>query len=339
MITPPVHSLLNLNLNLSEENNIKKKQSLNSVKNGKILNTPTFQNNNISYNMNKSCNSFDFSKNTSSSHNSSEASSLMISNQRVSDEVNSTCPDIILEETEGDLLEGKKIVINPKGVANSPRMYGDGFVFFGEKYENDNQEIINDITININSGNNKSINSKIIKPSDHFFVIYFHLVNQSYYIRPYTNSTISFIIIKLDSSYKIHSKEYIVLSDYIFQVNIETDNSLVITKLPTKKSSTEAVYKYKIDYGPITIGRDKNCTISFPNNKSFSKVNTTVFYSKAKKGWVVNDGGEAPSTNGTWVMLRHSFELYDGCEFKTITNSKFKVSYSHKSIFKVSSGI
>ena len=338
MISPPVNSLLNINI--SEEDNIKKKPSLNSVKNGKVLNTPTFQNNNISYNMNKSCNSFDFSKNNSvSSHNSSEASSLMVSNQRVSDEINSACPDIILEETEGDLLEGKKVVINPKGLANSPRMYGDGFVFFGEKYENDNQEIINDITININSGNTKSINSKIIKTNEHFFVIYFHLVNQSYYIRPYTNSNISFIIIKLDSSYKVHSKEYIVLSDYIFQVSIDTDDTLIITKLPTKKSSTEAVYKYKIDYGPITIGRDKNCTISFPHNKSFSKVNTTLFYSKPKKGWIVNDGGDSPSTNGTWVMLRHSFELYDGCEFKTITNSKFKVSYSQKSIFKASSGI
>ena len=42
--------------------------------------------------------------------------------------------------------------------------------------------------------------SKIIKTNEHFFVIYFHLVNQSYYIRPYTNSNISFIIIKLDSS-------------------------------------------------------------------------------------------------------------------------------------------
>ena len=102
MISPPVNSLLNLNI--SEEDNIKKKPSLNSVKNGKVLNTPTFQNNNISYNMNKSCNSFDCSKNNSvSSHNSSEASSLMVSNQRVSDEINSACPDIILEEASEEL--------------------------------------------------------------------------------------------------------------------------------------------------------------------------------------------------------------------------------------------
>ena len=209
-------------------------------------------------------------------------------------------------------------------------MYGDGFVFFGEKYENEKQEIINDITINVNSGNNKSTNSKIIK-SEHFFVIYFNSMNQSYFIRPYTNN-INFIIIKIDSSYIVHNKEYIVLSDYLFLVNITVDNTLIISKVPTKKSSDEAVYKYKIDHGPITIGRDKNCSISFPHNKSFSKVNTTKFYSKAKKGWVINDGGEAPSTNGTWIMVRHSFELFNGCEFKTITNSKFKISYSNKCI-------
>ena len=319
---------------MNEEDIIKKKPSLNSMKNYKILNTPTFQKKNNSYNMNQS-NSFDC-LNPSSSQSSFESSTLMISNQRVSDEINSLFPDIILEETEGDLLEGKKIVISPKGVSNSPRMYGDGFVFFGEKYENEKQEIINDITININSGNNKSTNSKIIKSNEHFFVIYFNSMNQSYFIRPYNNN-INFIIIKLDSSYIVHNKEYIVLSDYIFQVNISVDNTLIISKVPTKKSSDEAVYKYKIDYGPITIGRDKNCTISFPHNKSFSKVNTTIFYSKAKNGWIINDGGEAPSTNGTWIMLRHSFELYNGCEFKTITNSKFKISYSNKCIFNGSS--
>ena len=67
------------------------------------------------------------------------------------------------------------------------------------------------------------------------------------------------------------------------------------------------------------------------SNKAFSKVNTTINYSKSKGGWIVNDGGESPSTNGTWIMLRHSFELNDGCEFKTITNSKFKIEFAQKS--------
>ena len=74
---------------MSEEDNIKKKPSLNSMKNYKILNTPTFQKNNISCNVSQS-NSFDclntFS--STSSHNSFESSKLMISNQRISDEIN-----------------------------------------------------------------------------------------------------------------------------------------------------------------------------------------------------------------------------------------------------------
>ena len=343
-VISPTKNIPNLKINTSGDD-IKKKPSLNSNHSPLQIssNTPTFQNKNISYNLNKSnSRSFDFSKNYSyisaSSNNSSQTSTLLVSNQIILDEINDSFPDIVLEETEGDLLNGKKIVIHPKGLSNSPRNFGDGFVFFGENYENEKQEIINDVILNIdsdkiNNQNSPSTTNNIITTNDHFFVIYFNLTKKSYFIRPYTNNHLSFIIMKLESSYKIHSREYIVLSDYVFSIYIDAknNNTLTISKIPTKKSSDEAIYKYKIDYGPITIGRDRNCSISFPSNKAFSKVNTTINYSKSKGGWIVNDGGESPSTNGTWIMLRHSFELNDGCEFKTITNSKFKIEFAQKS--------
>ena len=69
-------------------------------------------------------------------------------------------------------------------------------------------------------------------------------------------------------------------------INIDhSDNSLLITKVPTKTSQEEIEYRYPPEYGKVTIGRDKNCTISFSINKNLSKVNTTIFFNSDEKSF------------------------------------------------------
>lgn len=62
----------------------------------------------------------------------------------------------------------------------------------------------------------------------------------------------------------------------------------------------------------ITIGRDPNCTISLPKDKSISKIQTTVYYDDASNDWVIVDGSkDKSSSNGTWVFGFHSFPISD----------------------------
>lgn len=283
-------------------------------------NTPTFQGKNISF-MNKSSNNN--SNNSRNSNLSITSNSFCTVNQVVSNQVASAFPDLLIEETEGHQLNGEKVIVTPAGLRNSPRNKRDGFVFFGSAYENEKNEIINDVILTSGSFSNSN--------TPHYFVIYFNLSNEKYFIRPFSNSQMSFLVVKLNSIYRIHNKEYLIFSDFIFMINIDhSDNSLLITKVPTKTSQEEIEYRYPPEYGKVTIGRDKNCTISFSINKNLSKVNTTIFFNSDEKSWYVSDGGELPSLNGTWIMLRHSYEIYDGLEFKAVGNSKFKIHFVQK---------
>ena len=108
-VISPTKNIPNLKINTGGGDDIKKKPSLNSNHSPLQIssNTPTFQNKNISYNLNKSnSRSFDFSKNylyiSASSNNSSQTSTLLVSNLIILDEINDSFPDIVLEETEGD---------------------------------------------------------------------------------------------------------------------------------------------------------------------------------------------------------------------------------------------
>jgi hypothetical protein len=49
------------------------------------------------------------------------------------------------------------------------------------------------------------------------------------------------------------------------------------------------------------MGRDNKCAISFPGDKSFSKIQLTIKYNNLTKTWILIDGiDDKPSTNGTW---------------------------------------
>lgn len=110
----------------------------------------------------------------------------------------------------------------------------------------------------------------------------------------------SFLLVKIDSNYQIYNNEHLLIADLFFKITFDDDDTLIITKVASKRSTDEIQYKYSIDYGIITIGRDKNCSISYPNNKLFSKIHTSFYYDKDHLCWFVTDGSHNPSMNGTW---------------------------------------
>jgi pSer/pThr/pTyr-binding forkhead associated (FHA) protein len=87
-------------------------------------------------------------------------------------------------------------------------------------------------------------------------------------------------------------------------------------------------YIFQKENSPITIGRDRSCDIFFINDKSFSRIQTTIDYDENLDQWSVRDGKSKSSTNGTWVYAAHSIEINDGAIFR-LGNSKIKASLKY----------
>ena len=69
----------------------------------------------------------------------------------------------------------------------------------------------------------------------------------------------------------------------------------------------------------ITLGSLNNCTYNLKNDKSFSRIQTTIKYENGN--WVVKDGSLAKwITNGTWVFGVHSFEIIDGMTVEILSS-------------------
>lgn len=71
-------------------------------------------------------------------------------------------------------------------------------------------------------------------------------------------------------------------------------------KVDSKNSANQDLYIIDLET-KFTIGRDAKCNISFPGNKSYSKVHSTIFYDEDINSWKIIDGNlEKNSTNGVW---------------------------------------
>ena len=80
------------------------------------------------------------------------------------------------------------------------------------------------------------------------------------------------------------------------------NDRLEINKLTNSELETaEKFVFYSVNQSTITIGRDSKCDISFIGDKSFSRIQTTIFFDKDLNIWRIKDGtNNNPSTNGTW---------------------------------------
>lgn len=126
-------------------------------------------------------------------------------------------------------------------------------------------------------------------------------------------------------------------NDFFFLVNPLPEGKLEIHNLGSqndKNTENKAVVKYSFDMKAnkqVTIGRDETCSISFPRDRSFSRVHTSFIYDITSNCWKIKDGAyEKSSTNGTWIYATHSYEINDNMTIK-IENSKFKITL-HKNI-------
>jgi hypothetical protein len=163
-------------------------------------------------------------------------------------------------------------------------------------------------------------------------MIFYRKDTNKYYLKSYRDKTHKGNIhIKIDSNteFSIIKKEILFLSETYFQITPLENNQIEVQNLGKFNNDNEAL-KYVFDtneYKFVTIGRDSNCSLSYPDDKSFSKIQATLNYDHDKKCWKIRDGSiNKPSTNGCWIYATHSYEIYDNFLFSVIGNAYLKIT-------------
>ena len=208
----------------------------------------------------------------------------------------------------------------------------DGLAIFGSAANLSQSE-----NTNFNLGLGSSVNTNILKVDfilnlkekynyPYIFAIYLDKEAKSYIIRSFSskNNDNRIIYIKLTNGYRLplKQKEIILAGNVVFQINPLVNNVLEITNLSNQDPSS--IPKRTFDASSkkeVTIGRNKDYDFAFPNNKSFSRFQTTFEFDEEKQEWVIIDGNKIKSsTNGTWAFCTHSFPVKDKMIVEILSN-------------------
>lgn len=65
----------------------------------------------------------------------------------------------------------------------------------------------------------------------------------------------------------------------------------------------------------VTIGRNEACDICFLNRKEISSIHCKFIFENGT--WMLYEGGEKPSMNGTWLYFKEPQEIKDRMFLKT----------------------
>ena len=258
------------------------------------------------------------------------------SNRKISDEEIKTSSTLIIEEIDGNLLNGKKIEINAGGMVDG-RNKKDGFTIFGQKKVENSKNLNSEISVQkeININNNDifipdyELNYSNYLAYPYIFTIYYKKEDKSYYLRAYcgkgSDNKILFIKLNNEKKYILKRKELISAGNIIFQITPLDNNCLEIINLTNQKYCNKRRVFDGLSKKTITIGRHKECDFFFARDKSFSRYQTTLEFDDNKYEWTVIDGKDNKgSTNGTWVFGIHSF-LIENEMIVEILNSKIRI--------------
>lgn len=241
------------------------------------------------------------------------------------EEVNAAPLLIIDEEPPGNLFYKKQLKINAAGLIGG-RNAKDGVAIFGQKKSNNDENFKADFEIEY----------KESLPYPYIFAIYYQRENKSYYIRAFSGKSsdnrILFVKLSGNNSLPLKQREILSAGNAIFQISpLKEDNKIEIVHL-SKKDTDGKKQIFDPSTKEIKIGRELHCTYSFPKEKSFSRVQTTIKYEEDKGQWMIMDGSKTKSsTNGTWVFGTHSFEIRDQMIVEILTTKiKFTLLQNDK---------
>lgn len=101
--------------------------------------------------------------------------------------------------------------------------------------------------------------------------------------------------------------------------------------MPSKYKNEEIKYSFNSkDAKCILIGRDKKSDIKLDWDKSYSKIQSTLFFDDFSNRWKFMDGSsKGLSRNGSWLYVSKSFEISDGLILK-VGNGKLLMNLKSK---------
>ena len=231
---------------------------------------------------------------------------ILDSNRRITSEEVKEAPILIIEEKDCNIFNGNQIRINAAGMIGG-REVRDGLTIFGSSANQENDSNNNNEVPKLKADFILNLKDKYSYP--YIFMIYFDKETKSYYIRPYSgkNNDNRILYIKLGNGYKLplKQKEIISAGNIFFQVTPVDNNHLEIVNLSRQSLSSQPKQTFDAS-------SNKDCDFPFPNNKSFSRIQTTFEYDEENQEWIIIDGSNVKSsTNGTWVFCTHSFVIKD----------------------------
>ena len=287
------------NIKLSKINDIKvKKQNLNSTNPSTIsINNPNFSPilSYLSNNKTKESDEIEFA--------------LLFSkkNSYSNDEIENNYK-LAISDFEGDLLNGKILIINAAGYKKSLRKKQDGITFFGMKTLNEKNK--NDFILNLQKIiiNNKN---QIIET---IFAIYFEKKEKVYYFQSFMKECDEKISYKIPNkiSYEIKNKDHFLIGNYIFSVELgENDDyiRIIVIHSQNENNSINYIFKRPLKNQYILIGRSSKCNIHI-NSNLLSKMHCNISYDYDKKTYTIKDGfNNKYSTNGTWLVVNDKIKI------------------------------
>lgn len=149
----------------------------------------------------------------------------------------------------------------------------------------------------------------------HLFIVYYNKEAKNYIIKFNIDGQSNLaknVFVKMLSNinYPIKSKEIIVVQGLQFQIIPCTNGILNIIDI--QKNNKRLVFKPKIN-NVITIGKDDNCTLKYPEIESLSKVHIQLTFNN--EHWVLKIclDSSFENINNSFVGL-NSYTIVDGFE-------------------------
>ena len=209
------------------------------------------------------------------------------------DEISKIKPFSISSINGGNLFNGNDIIINAGGYIN--KKIKNGITLFGNNVNNDL-----DIQLNYNE-----IKYSVYDHLPYFFMIFYKRESKKYYIKPNKDIYI-YMKIQRNKKNKIYKDAFTIGSNLFTVRTLKTRNNTIEISFNDKN------YKFPKEKSEITIGRDKNCDIVLLNERDVSRIQTSIYFDFKEDDWFIIDGSkEKESTNGTWLTLMNTTEIYD----------------------------
>lgn len=217
---------------------------------------------------------------------------------------------------------GLKIKINALGlVEKSLRGKKDGYTYFGILSPEDSN---NDIKIDFSTidyiNNINNIKDNQVQYGRQF-CIRFNLNDNGYYIKDCCHGNGYGSFMKIIKEMKIKDNTLINIGEnyVVFTLGVDDldhDNNYVVNdKILSVKVFRGELNNYsyafnKKQINKILIGKNDNCDIVI-NDNLLDDIHCIIEYKKGQ-GWVIQDGSDKKSENGTWLSLSEETKIFEG---------------------------